>query len=242
MLLKVTVYQSEQASPQISQLMRYKLCHLQPGVGLEFTIDNPDFQFHKKLYFGQSLTEVLEKFGNPNKQYFSKDKLFLNYLELGLDILICPNDFSVKKIIVHTNNTEMPDFGFYDRCPFQLKLKKRMEQREIKGNEAILNESKIHNHELSDDSDDAMASGIKTPPNKQSQVIQNENTIDELESHLVKLKLPDVAEEEKVLGLPLVNDSFMMLKQQYVDQELTVTCQTEFSVVHQFLRESPAND
>jgi hypothetical protein len=169
--------------------MRYKECHLLPGVGLEFKIEGNDFKFLKKLYFGQSLTEVLEKFGNPNKQYFSKEKLFLNYLELGIDVQICPLDFSVKKIIVHTNNTEMPDFGFYDRCPFTMKLKRRMEQREIQGNQAILDESKIHKQELSDDSDDGMASGIKTPPNKQSQVIQNENTMDELESHLNKMKV-----------------------------------------------------
>jgi len=72
----------------------------------------------KKIYFGQSLIEVLEKLGNPNKEYVKNDKQFLNYLELGIDILIDNVDNSVKKLILHTNYPQMPNFCFYERCFF----------------------------------------------------------------------------------------------------------------------------
>ena len=42
----------------------------------------------KRVYFGQSMAEVLEKLGNPNKEYHKGDRLFLNYFELGIDIQI----------------------------------------------------------------------------------------------------------------------------------------------------------
>ena len=47
--------------------------------------------------------EVLERFGNPNKEYYSQESLFLNYLELGIDIMIQNIDHTVKKIILHAN-------------------------------------------------------------------------------------------------------------------------------------------
>ena len=49
----------------------------------------------KNIYFGQSLIEVLERLGNPNKEYIKNEKQFLNYLELGIDILIDNVDNSV---------------------------------------------------------------------------------------------------------------------------------------------------
>ena len=64
------------------------------------------------------MIEVLEKLGNPNKEYVKNDKQFLNYLELGIDILIDNVDNSVKKLILHTNNPQMPNFCFYERCFF----------------------------------------------------------------------------------------------------------------------------
>ena len=81
----------------------------------------------KRVYFGQSLTDLLDKLGNPNKEYHKGDQLFLNYFELGLDVMIQTQDFTIKKIILHANNPEMPDFCFYDRCCFELKLKKTQE-------------------------------------------------------------------------------------------------------------------
>lgn len=56
----------------------------------------------KSVYFGQSLTDVLEKLGNPNKEYHKTDRHFLNYFELGLDVVIV--DSNVSKLILHANN------------------------------------------------------------------------------------------------------------------------------------------
>ena len=65
---------------------------------------------------------MLEKLGNPNKEFHKGSALYLNYFELGIDVMIENQDFSVKKIIVHSNDLMMPDFGFYDRCSFELML------------------------------------------------------------------------------------------------------------------------
>ncbi len=63
---------------------------------------------------------MLERLGNPNKEYHRGSVLYLNYFELGIDLMIENQDFSVKKIIIHANDLAMPDFCFYDRCSFEL--------------------------------------------------------------------------------------------------------------------------
>jgi hypothetical protein len=40
------------------------------------------------VYFGDHLLDVLRILGNPNKEYFKENSQFLNYLEIGLDIMI----------------------------------------------------------------------------------------------------------------------------------------------------------
>lgn len=49
--------------------------------------------------------EIIAKLGNPNKEYYNGNKQFLNYFELGLDIMLDHSDHTVSKIILHTNNT-----------------------------------------------------------------------------------------------------------------------------------------
>jgi hypothetical protein len=92
--------------------------------GIEFQFDTETASMHKRIYFGQPLPEVLDKLGPPNKEYhkIAQHCLFLNYFELGLDILIETQDFSVKKLILHANNPVAPDFCFYDRCFFEMQL------------------------------------------------------------------------------------------------------------------------
>lgn len=106
----------------ISEHLRFKKCIVYPNKGVLFTAENDQFEMFKKIQFGMPLMEVLQRLGNPNKEYYSGSKLFLNYLELGLDILIENVDWTVKKFILHANNTQMPDFCFYDRCSFELLL------------------------------------------------------------------------------------------------------------------------
>ena len=38
------------------------------------------------LYFGDHKLEVLRILGNPSKEFYDGGNLFLNYLDLGLDI------------------------------------------------------------------------------------------------------------------------------------------------------------
>ena len=108
----------------ISEHLRYKKCEVHLNQGISFITENDQFEMSKKIGFGMPLVEVIQKLGNPNKEYYSNKKLFLNYLELGLDIMIDHLDYSVKKLILHANNTQMPDFCFYDRCMFEMVLKK----------------------------------------------------------------------------------------------------------------------
>lgn len=98
--------------------------------------------------------------------------LYLNYFELGVDIMIENQDFSVKKIIVHSNKLEMPDFCFYDRCSFELLLSKQIEAK-LPGpnNEDLLSLSRIQKVEdlnASESQYNAILdqSGISTPPKK----------------------------------------------------------------------------
>ena len=60
--------------------------------------------------------------GNPNKEYYHDNSLFLNYLELGVDIMLSGVDFLIKKFILHTNCPYHPHFGFYNRCFYELTL------------------------------------------------------------------------------------------------------------------------
>ena len=48
------------------------------------------------------MMDVLRLLGNPNKEYYKDDCMFMNYLELGFDLMIS-SDYIVKKIILHTN-------------------------------------------------------------------------------------------------------------------------------------------
>jgi hypothetical protein len=65
--------------------------------------------------------DVLRLLGNPNKEFYKDQNLFLNYLELGFDIMIGA-DYLVKKFILHTNFPEHPYFGFHNRCFYELAI------------------------------------------------------------------------------------------------------------------------
>ena len=67
---------------------------------------------------------VLETLGNPNKEYHRGQLLFLNYIELGVDIAIETTGHTVYKFVLHTNSPRMPNFCVYDRCNFELELKR----------------------------------------------------------------------------------------------------------------------
>ena len=63
--------------------------------------------------------DLLRSLGNPNKEFTTQGKRFLNYLELGADFMLNRNGV-LKKIILHANQYQEPNFGFYDRCFFEI--------------------------------------------------------------------------------------------------------------------------
>ena len=65
--------------------------------------------------------DVLRLLGNPNKEFYKDEGLFLNYLELGIDMMI-GKDYTLKKIILHTNFPTHPFFGFHNKCFYELKV------------------------------------------------------------------------------------------------------------------------
>lgn len=53
--------------------------------GIElYSTSNPDNNV--TLYFGDHKLEVLRILGNPSKEFYDAGNLFLNYLDLGIDI------------------------------------------------------------------------------------------------------------------------------------------------------------
>ena len=43
------------------------------------------------VLFDDHLMDVLRILGNPNKEYYNENALFLNYLDLGIDLKIDAN-------------------------------------------------------------------------------------------------------------------------------------------------------
>jgi len=56
--------------------------------GIEFYFESLGSGMSKRVLFGQTLTNVLDVLGNPNKEYHKGEQIFLNYFELGLDVMI----------------------------------------------------------------------------------------------------------------------------------------------------------
>ena len=117
-----------------------------PNKGIEFYFAQSDSgaSMSKKVDLGMTLGRVLEVLGNPNKEYHNNQSLFLNYLELGIDVMI--KDELVHKIILHSNDIKMPQFCFYDRCYFEIDLERTVEEH----------------------ANDIQESGIMTPPKKEN--------------------------------------------------------------------------
>ena len=71
---------------------------------------------------GDKMIDVLATLGNPNKDYRDKETsmIFLNYLELGLDLGFSNGGDTLEKIILHTNHFSDSYFSFYDRCYFEI--------------------------------------------------------------------------------------------------------------------------
>ena len=67
------------------------------------------------VLLGDHKMDVLRILGNPNKEYYKADTLYLNFLEIGIDVVM-GSDYRVSKLILHTNMAFHPHFCFYSRC------------------------------------------------------------------------------------------------------------------------------
>ena len=56
--------------------------------GIEIIYPNDLLKDSITVLFGDHQMDVLRILGNPNKEYYHEDGLFLNYLELGLDVMV----------------------------------------------------------------------------------------------------------------------------------------------------------
>lgn len=100
--------------------------------GIELFDDSP--KEPTQVLFGYHKMDVLRILGNSNKEYYKGSHLFLNYLELGMDVMI-DSDCKVIKFILHTNHVYHPHFCFYNRCSFELNLAEVMSSPESKREE-----------------------------------------------------------------------------------------------------------
>ena len=71
--------------------------------GIEIYFPNDLSKESILILFGDHLMDILRILGNPNKEYYKGNALFLNYLDLGVDVMLTGEDYRVKKFILHTN-------------------------------------------------------------------------------------------------------------------------------------------
>ena len=96
-------------------------------MGEGITVMNWATEEKVQLSFGQQVSDVVQKLGNPNKEHSSVQQnedsdrcYFLNYLEFGFDLAFSAKDHLLKKIMLRCNQLVDPNFGFYDRCHFSI--------------------------------------------------------------------------------------------------------------------------
>jgi len=99
-----------------------------------------------------------------------------------VDIVIESSSFTVIKILLHANNPRMPNFCVYDRCFFEIDLKreKRLTKEEIAS-------KKVIDLDREDDSDEMSTIVLQKPALADS-------TTEALENHLRKMR--EVNEEQ----------------------------------------------
>ena len=110
---------------------------------LSFSVDAREKKFRASISFGDSIQDVMTELGHPDKIYVQEkpkrqlDKkknashlssqpsgnIYLNYLGLGVDVVIDRDSLSVQNFVLHSNVPRHYDFGVYRRCPFQIRLR-----------------------------------------------------------------------------------------------------------------------
>lgn len=118
---------------KISSSLTFKKCRVIQNQGIELYFDCENIQMTKLIQLGMPLVDCIQKLGNPNKEYHKAvaGQLYLNYFELGLDVVVETHDHTVTKLVLYANNLHMPDFCFHDRCFFELNLTKNIKENNL---------------------------------------------------------------------------------------------------------------
>jgi len=121
------------------------------------------------IFFEDPLESVLSKLKNPNYIHYktlnddyvyfdlkceneetpSNPDYFLNYFNLGLDIMFDGDKNTVKKIKLYTNNPFSSNFGIYDRCNFSLELNRNFFKKMSENYALLANNNEIINNPIS---------------------------------------------------------------------------------------------
>ena len=164
------------------------------------------------ISIGDNIEDVLRELKNPNYIYYCNDdsvnynynqnqengsvlynqttnKMFyLNYFKYGIDIMICNN--KVNRIILHTNQIGDSKFGIYERCNFELKLRKDYlislnkindKIKEV-NNEKIINNNKTEKITVKEDKEKEKNNSRKNSENNEIKVNDKKQIKEKIEN------------------------------------------------------------
>ena len=164
------------------------------------------------ISIGDNIEDVLRELKNPNYIYYCNDDIvnynynqnqengsvlynqttnkmfYLNYFKYGIDIMICNN--KVNRIILHTNQIGDSKFGIYERCNFELKLRKDYlislnkindKIKEV-NNEKIINNNKTEKITVKEDKEKEKNNSRKNSENNEIKVNDKKQIKEKIEN------------------------------------------------------------
>eukprot|EP00347_Sterkiella_histriomuscorum_P009332 403341615 len=177
------------------------------------------------ILFGDHLMDILRLLGNPNKEYHHEGFLFLNYLNLGMDLKI-DSTYRLQKFILHTNQIHHPYFGFHDRCYFELFIDKG--NSDVKGHVQRQEEIINLNEELKE-------SGISLSDQIANSNYSSQN-LKALNDKKKKKKQKQQSRQEKRNNISMTSTKDSQLPQRCAPKEkIMVTPTTKFSQIKELL-------
>ena len=173
-LVKIAIYAEKMLKDSISKDI---ILHKSPNIKIELE-KGISINFNEGedtlIFFDDTLETVLSKLKNPNYilnktvkdeyscleyKYENEENTctpdyFLNYFNLGFDILFDGEKNTVKKIKLHTNNPFCSTFGIYNRCNFSFDCNKNSFKKQSDSNPCLYNYNDANpcSRKISDDS------------------------------------------------------------------------------------------
>jgi hypothetical protein len=69
-VLQKIIIEPKDGATTIHEQIRSKMCKLIPGQGISFVKQADSFEMNIRVAFGDHLMSVLQKLGNPNKEFY----------------------------------------------------------------------------------------------------------------------------------------------------------------------------